>query len=200
MSGWPRTTPNAANHPASGSAPAWPGSMVWTSVTRWRRSKYATSICTPSGIHPSSALIGDIAVWRAACGISPKDPRPTGATQLETLSALWKERLDRHIAHSTDLSDNATAYRQRTPNVDAGTTIVSARSNNPNGVRAGRPRAGDNTPSPRIGGTRAMRTPRGDGGTAGNTGHCRIWLFRIKAGAPRRHGACARFAAGRAPC
>jgi hypothetical protein len=62
----------------------------------------AEPIWTPSGIHPSSALIGDIAVWRAAYGINPQDPRPTGGTQLETLSALWKQRLDRHIAHSTD--------------------------------------------------------------------------------------------------
>jgi hypothetical protein len=49
------------------------------------------------------------AVWRAAYGINPQDPRPTGGTQLETLSALWKQRLDRHIAHSTDSSDNARA-------------------------------------------------------------------------------------------
>jgi hypothetical protein len=69
----------------------------------------AEPIWTPSGIHPSSALIGDIAVWRAAYGINPQDPRPTGGTQLETLSALWKQRLDRHIAHSTDSSDNARA-------------------------------------------------------------------------------------------
>ena len=61
------------------------------------------------GSHPSAALIGEIAVWRAANGINPQDPRPTGGTQLETLSALWKQRLDRHIAHSTDSSDNARA-------------------------------------------------------------------------------------------
>jgi hypothetical protein len=54
------------------------------------------------GIHPSIALIGQIAVWRAANGINPQDPRPTGGTQLETLPALWKQRLDRHIARATD--------------------------------------------------------------------------------------------------
>jgi len=54
------------------------------------------------GIHPSIALIGQIAVWRAANGINPQDPRPTGGTQLETLPALWKKRLDRHIARAAD--------------------------------------------------------------------------------------------------
>jgi hypothetical protein len=41
-------------------------------------------------------------VWRAANGINPQDPRPTGGTQLETLPALWKQRLDRDIARATD--------------------------------------------------------------------------------------------------
>ena len=66
-----------------------------------------------AGAHPT-ALIREIAVWRAANGIKPQDPRPTGGAQLETLPALWKQRLDRHIAHSADPSDNARAdERQR---------------------------------------------------------------------------------------
>ncbi len=69
----------------------------------------AEPIWTPSGSHPSTALVREIAVWRAANGINPQDPRPTGGTQLETLPALWKQHLDRHIAHSTDSSDNARA-------------------------------------------------------------------------------------------
>ena len=60
------------------------------------------------GSHPSTALIGEIAVWRAANGINPEDPRPTGRRgQLETLPALWKQRLDRHIARATDPASNA---------------------------------------------------------------------------------------------
>jgi hypothetical protein len=52
--------------------------------------------------HISTALVREIAVWRAANGINPQDPRPTGGgTQLETLPALWKQRLDRDIARST---------------------------------------------------------------------------------------------------
>jgi conjugative relaxase-like TrwC/TraI family protein len=50
--------------------------------------------------HLSATLIGEIAVWRAANGINSQDPRPTGGTQLETLPALWKQRLDRDIAHA----------------------------------------------------------------------------------------------------
>jgi AAA domain/TrwC relaxase len=56
----------------------------------------------PPGSHPDTALIGEIAVWRAANGINPQDPRPTGGTQLETLPALWKQRLDRDIARATN--------------------------------------------------------------------------------------------------
>jgi conjugative relaxase-like TrwC/TraI family protein len=58
--------------------------------------------------HLSTALIGEIAVWRAANGINSQDPRPTGGGgQLETLPAVWKQRLDRHIARSADPSGNA---------------------------------------------------------------------------------------------
>src|SRR5512132_4125879 len=39
-----------------------------------------------------------------------------------------------------------TNDRQHTPHLDAGTTTGSARTKNPNGVRAGSPRAGDSTP------------------------------------------------------
>jgi hypothetical protein len=68
----------------------------------------AAPVWAPPGSHPSTALIGEIAVWRAANGIDPQDPRPTGGGgQLETAPALWKQRLDRHIARATDPSDNA---------------------------------------------------------------------------------------------
>jgi conjugative relaxase-like TrwC/TraI family protein len=65
------------------------------------------------GSHPNTALIGEIAVWRAAHGINPQDPRPTGGTQLETLPALWKQRLDRDIARATDPPADARADKRR---------------------------------------------------------------------------------------
>ena len=64
------------------------------------------------GTHPSSALIGEIAVWRAANGINPHDPRPTGGTQLETLPAFWKQRLGRDIARATHQPADAKAGDQ----------------------------------------------------------------------------------------
>jgi hypothetical protein len=67
----------------------------------------------PPGSHPSTALIGEIAVWRAANGINPQDPRPTGGTQLETLPALWKQRLDRHIADATGPPADARAFERQ---------------------------------------------------------------------------------------
>jgi conjugative relaxase-like TrwC/TraI family protein len=62
----------------------------------------AWPVWAASGSHPSLALIGEIAVWRAGNGINPQDPRPTGGGgQLETLPALWKQHLDRHIVRAT---------------------------------------------------------------------------------------------------
>jgi hypothetical protein len=64
-------------------------------------------VWTAPGSHLSRTNIGEIAVWRAANGINPQDPRPTGGGQLETDLALWKQRLDRHVAHFTDSSGTA---------------------------------------------------------------------------------------------
>jgi hypothetical protein len=61
------------------------------------------------GSHLNAALIGDAAVWRATNGINPRDARPTGGTPLGTPPALWKQRLDRHIARFTDSSLSARA-------------------------------------------------------------------------------------------
>jgi conjugative relaxase-like TrwC/TraI family protein len=69
----------------------------------------AQPVWAAPGSHPSTALIGGIAVWRAANGINPQDPRPTGGTQLETLPALWKQRLDQDIAHATNPPADARA-------------------------------------------------------------------------------------------
>ena len=67
----------------------------------------APPVWAAQGSHPSAALVGEIAVWRAANVIDPRDPRPTGGTQFETLPALWKQRLDRDIARATDPAGTA---------------------------------------------------------------------------------------------
>jgi conjugative relaxase-like TrwC/TraI family protein len=51
-----------------------------------------------AGDHPT-ALDREIGVWRAATGINPQDPRPTGeGGRLDTAAALWKLQLDWQIA------------------------------------------------------------------------------------------------------
>ena len=56
----------------------------------------------PPGSRPNLAIIGEIAVWRAANGIDPNDHRPTGAGQVSTASALWQHHLDRSVANCSD--------------------------------------------------------------------------------------------------
>ena len=82
----------------------------------------APPVWAPQGSHPSTALIGDIAVWQAANGINPQDPRPTGGTQFETPRALWKQRLDRHLARATYPPADARANEPQ-----AGRTALSPR-------------------------------------------------------------------------
>jgi AAA domain len=64
-------------------------------------------VWAPPGSRLNAAIIGEVAVWRAASGIHPSDPRPTGGTQLETAPAIWKQRLDRDIARDTYHSADA---------------------------------------------------------------------------------------------
>ncbi|MFL6065667.1 MAG: C-terminal helicase domain-containing protein, partial [Friedmanniella sp.] len=69
--------------------------------------------------NPPNALIREIAVWRAANGINPQDPRPTGeGGQLDTAAARWKQRLDWQIAR-------ATADRERFDERQAAQTALS---------------------------------------------------------------------------
>ena len=71
------------------------------------------SVWAPPGSHPT-ALVREIAVWRAANGVDPQDPRPSGGGQLETLPALWKQRLDRDIARATYPPAEARADERQT--------------------------------------------------------------------------------------
>jgi hypothetical protein len=60
----------------------------------------------------SAALIGEVAVWRAANGVDPNDRRPTGPKQLPTASAEWQQHLDRSITHASDYPANLNFRRQ----------------------------------------------------------------------------------------
>jgi conjugative relaxase-like TrwC/TraI family protein len=78
------------------------------------RQSDAEPVWAATGTHASTALVGEIAVWRAANGIHIQDPRPTGGgTQLDTLQALWKQRLDRDIAHASHPPAAATSDQRR---------------------------------------------------------------------------------------
>jgi hypothetical protein len=113
-------------------------------------------IWAPQGSHPSTSLIGEIAVWRAANGINPQDLRPTGGTQPETLPALWKQRLDRDIARVTYPPVDARADERHAAHtaLDAGLTTASENTRNRNDARGG-PRLADSTPTRHIA---ALRT------------------------------------------
>ena len=66
------------------------------------------------GRHRSTALVGEVAVWRAANGIDPQDPRPTGGPQQAAAADLWKRQLDRYLARATERPHN-TNVDQRQP-------------------------------------------------------------------------------------
>jgi conjugative relaxase-like TrwC/TraI family protein len=73
----------------------------------------AEPVWAAPGSHPTAALVGEIAVWRAANGIDAQDPRPTGGGgQLETPHTLWKQRLDRDVARATDQPADARAHER----------------------------------------------------------------------------------------
>ena len=96
-----RSTAIPSGEPTWQSDPSWsPTSPTKSKITFAERD--AQPVWAPSGSHPSSALVREMEVWRAANGVNSQDPRPTGGTPLETAPVLWKQRLDRHIARSTD--------------------------------------------------------------------------------------------------
>jgi DNA primase catalytic core len=69
---------------------------IRASVNTHQRPKWAG----PSEVHPQSALVADVEVWRAATGVSPDDHRPTGPVQQQKAARLWQRHLDQAVAHS----------------------------------------------------------------------------------------------------
>jgi hypothetical protein len=69
-------------------------------------------VWAPSDSHPTVALLGEVAVWRAANGVDPKDCRATGREQLQISSAEWQRHLERRIAHASDNPTNSDIGRQ----------------------------------------------------------------------------------------
>jgi conjugative relaxase-like TrwC/TraI family protein len=52
----------------------------------------------PLDSHLSAKLLGEVAVWRAANGVDPSDPRPTGLRRLERMPSSWQSQLDGAVA------------------------------------------------------------------------------------------------------
>jgi conjugative relaxase-like TrwC/TraI family protein len=66
----------------------------------------------PPGSHPTAALLGEVAVWRAANGVDPQDRRATGPNQLQISSAEWQRHLKRRSAHASDNPTNSDIRTQ----------------------------------------------------------------------------------------
>jgi hypothetical protein len=104
------------DHPVWGEYLATRSDLVIGLATQVRR--HATQdgtqpVWAPPGSHPPAALLGEVAVWRAAVGMDPRDRRPTGAGQLQTAAALWQQRLDRRISHPGDDPANCDLRRDQ---------------------------------------------------------------------------------------
>ncbi|WP_371304148.1 AAA family ATPase, partial [Nocardioides sp.] len=50
-----------------------------------------------NGIRPETTAIADVEVWRAAMQVPGDDRRPTGAPQLQKISATWQRRLNKSV-------------------------------------------------------------------------------------------------------
>jgi len=72
-------------------------------------------VWAPPGSRPNAAILGEVAVWRAANGIHPSDRRPTGAGQLQTASALWQNHLDRSLTRGSDDNIDHLDIPERSP-------------------------------------------------------------------------------------
>ena len=104
------------DHPVWGEYLATRSELVIGLATQVRR--HATQdgtqpVWAPPGSHPPAAVLGEVAVWRAAVGMDPRDRRPTGAGQLQTAAALWQQRLDRRISHPGDDPANRDLRRDQ---------------------------------------------------------------------------------------
>jgi hypothetical protein len=58
-------------------------------------------------------LIGDLAIWRAAHGIPPTEPRPTGPPTKEPNAARHQTRLNRRLSAPTPIFSRQTAEAER---------------------------------------------------------------------------------------
>jgi len=93
------------------------------------------------GSRPDVAIVGEVAVWRAANRVDPWDRRPTGAGQLQTSAALWQQHLDRSVAYRgdhrrrQDVQGQEAARKDRRPEDQQRWPHAPARPNSPPAAR-----------------------------------------------------------------
>jgi hypothetical protein len=107
-----------------------------TQVRRRATQDGTQPVWAPPGSHPPAVLLGEIAVWRAAVGIDPRDRRPTGAGQLQTAAALWQQRLDRVSPTQATTRRIATSERTRLARESPKTTTATTANITPGGPRS----------------------------------------------------------------
>jgi hypothetical protein len=106
------------DHPVWGEYLARRSELIWAlaAQVRGRAEQDCTPpVWAPPGSHLTATLIAEVAVWRAANGIEPRDTRPTGSGQLQTAPALWQQHLERNVALGIEVPGGADprAHRAR---------------------------------------------------------------------------------------
>jgi hypothetical protein len=107
----------------------------------------AQPIWAPPGSHPATALIGEIAVWRAANGIKPKTRDQPGEPNSKRFRPCGNNASTgpSRVRPTRQQMRRPTSDGQDAPHLLAATPTRSTLTNSPNGVRAGRPRRADST-------------------------------------------------------
>ena len=111
-------------------------------IRRHARQHETQPVWAPPGSRPNLAIIAEVAVWRAANGIHPNDPRPTGAGQLQTASALWQHHLNRTLARGSDDNIGQLDIHKRQPAPTSRHRRHQDRQRPPNHPSNSPPRAG----------------------------------------------------------
>jgi hypothetical protein len=164
--------------PILSGGPIWQSDLNWspTSPTRFKTTP-AKVPTRQSGLHREVTTRAPPSSAKSQCGAPPTASIPKTRDQPEEPNSKRSRPCGNNA--STGISRvpptpqqmrRPMSGRQHTPHLDAGTTTGSACTNNPNGVRAGRPHPADSTPQSSDRGARNVRLHK----WAGRVGGIRI--------------------------
>jgi hypothetical protein len=108
-------------------------------------------VWVPPGSRPNLAIIGEVAVWRAANGITPAihdQPEQHSRRQLRPSGSATSTEVSPAAATATSVILTSQSTRLVQPRVIAGTKIDSACPNHPPSTRTRRPAPADRSPRP----------------------------------------------------